>query len=323
MEVHITNVPVQAGDHDLRKFLKPKIDTLAIRAFHCYTARTKDFGKITFRTTLDGEKFLRKFGEKRRPNRPKGSFGTPPKLVFHSKPIYCEKSKYSADPYLLRCLEREEKERVEKSFLQHGPPNANTTFECTSVMCGTWNYVAGDLVFMPEVRWGNNATVHFGERAMVLILDNGLRMVIRYDTIELLTTDDGQYPAITATLFQSPHFFRDPPESDIITEITNMFANVNLRHLIRNRQKRSRIASFDEKHREIAGSSLVYRCALKAIGGFSREIEQKLETLRNARGVPSMIHHSVAIIEPRESHVSGLRRLHEALGSFNNTLPFP
>lgn len=319
MEIHVTNVPAQTGEHDLRKFLKPKIDSLAIRAFHCHNARTKDFAKITFRTTTDGEKFLRRFGE-RRPNNSQRRPLAPPRLVFHSSPIYCEKSKYPANPYLLRCLEREEKERMEASFLQHGPPCANTSFECTSVMCGTWNYVNEDLVFMPEITWQSNVIVHFRERAMIFSLGNGFRMAIQYDIIELLTTDDGHHSAITATLHQPPHFFKDPPKNDALLDITNLLANVNLKNSNKNHLNRSRIAGFDEKHKEIAGSSLVYRCTLK---GFSRDTEKKIESLKDARGIPPMIHHSVAITQPSESHIAGLRKLHEALGSFNNILPFP
>ncbi|EDN94048.1 hypothetical protein SS1G_09915 [Sclerotinia sclerotiorum 1980 UF-70] len=322
MEIHVTNVPAQAGEHDLRKFLKPKIDALAIRAFHCHTARTKDFGKITFRTATDGEMFLRRYGERRPKNKQRNLLVSLPKLIFLSMPIYCEKSRFPANSYLLRCLEREEKQRIENSILQHGPPTANTSFECTSIMCGNWNYVKEDLVFVEEKKWKGNFTVHFKERAMILILDYGWRMVIRYDTIELLTTDDGHNPAITATLHQPPHFFEDPPKEDF-SEITNMFRTMNLRNGNNHPPKRSRIAAFDEEHKEIAGSSLVYRCTLKGIGGFSPDVEQKLESLKNARGIPSMIHHPVAVTQPIESHIAGLTRLQAALGSFNNTLPFP
>lgn len=158
---------------------------------------------------------------------------------------------------------------------------------------------------------------------MILILGNGLRMVIRYDTIELLTTDDGHYPGITATLHQSPHFFRSPPQEDLLLQITYMLSNANLRNGSRPQPRRSRVAGFDERHKEIAGSSLVYRCTFKNVNGFSSDIEQKIESLKNARGIPPMIHHSASIISPRESHIIGLRKLYEALESFNNELPFP
>ncbi|TGO38954.1 hypothetical protein BHYA_0063g00010 [Botrytis hyacinthi] len=322
MEVFVRNVPVQTGEHDLRNFLRPKLNSLAIRAFHCYTARSKDFAKITFRTTTDGEKFLRKFGERRPNNRQRIPRATPAKLIYHSTPIYCEQSRSAADPYLLRCLEKEEKERVENSYLNHGPPIANTSFECSTIMCGNWNYVGENLVFMPELILKSRTIVHFKERAMILVLDNGSRMVIRYDTIELLTTDAGHYPGITATLHQSPHFFNSPPKNDLL-EMINMFGNVNLRNGSRPHPKRSRVAGFGDKHKEIAGSSLVYRCTFKETNGFSSDVEQKLETLKNARGIPPMIYHSASIIRPRESHIIGLRKLHEALESFNNELPFP
>lgn len=316
------NVPVQTGEHDLRNFLRPKLNSLAIRAFHCYTARSKDFAKITFRTATDGEKFLRKFGERRPNNRQRIPMATPAKLVYHSTPIYCEKSRSAADPYLLRCLEKEEKERVENSYLNYGPPIANTSFECSTIMCGNWNYVGENLVFMPELILKSRTIVHFKERAMILVLDNGSRMVIRYDTIELLTTDAGRYPGMTATLHQSPHFFNSPPKDDLL-EMINLFGNVNLRNGSRPHPKRSRVAGFGDKHKEIAGSSLVYRCTFKDTNGFSSDVERKLETLKNARGIPPMIYHSASIINPRESHIIGLRKLHEALESFNNELPFP
>ncbi|KAM0132168.1 hypothetical protein ACHAP3_006606 [Botrytis cinerea] len=323
MEVFVRNVPVQTGEHDFRNFLRPRVNSLAIRAFHCHTARGNNFAKITFRTATDGEKFLRKFGERRPNNRQRNPRASQPKLIYHSTPIYCEKSNQVANPYLLRCLEKEEIERVETSYLKHGPPIANTSFECSSIMCGNWNYVGETLVFMPELIWQSSIIAHFKERAMILILGNGLRMVIRYDTIELLTTDDGHYPGITATLHQSPHFFRSPPQEDLLLQITYMLSNANLRNGSRPQPRRSRVAGFDERHKEIAGSSLVYRCTFKNVNGFSSDIEQKIESLKNARGIPPMIHHSASIIRPRESHIIGLRKLYQALESFNNELPFP
>ncbi|QSZ33846.1 hypothetical protein DSL72_005419 [Monilinia vaccinii-corymbosi] len=321
MEVHVTNVPVQTGEHDLRKFLKPKIDTLGIRAFHCHTARGKDFAKLTFRTEADGQRFLLRYGEIRPNQRQRPPPTYVPKLVFHSKPIYCGKSKWEASEFLLRCLERDEKKLVENST-QYGPPSACTSFDCTSLMCGTLGYANDDFAFMPEIMWRKNGIVHFKERSMIVILDDGLRMVIRYDTIVLVTMDGGHYPGITVLLYQAPHFFKDPPKNDPLSNITDNFGNINLNGLKSiSPSKRCRVPGFDDNHRRIASTCLAYRCILAH--AFSPEVEKKLGQLKHARGVPSMIYHSTPAITARESHADGLRKLHEALTSLNNTLPFP
>lgn len=320
MEIFITDVPKQTGEHELRRFLKPKIEVLGIRAFHCHTANGKDFAKLTFRTHTDGQKFLQCYGE-RRPNPRRIPLQTyVPKLKFHGRPIYCAKSRWDANKFLLRCLERDEEEQ-NKRFTQ-APPGANALFDSTSLMCGTLGYINQDLVFLPERIWPRKGTVLFKEKSMIFILDGGLRMVIRYDTIVLLTIDDGQCAGITVSLYQAPHFFKDPPKINLLSDITNMFGNINLNNSGPNSSpKRCRVPGFDEKHEQVSGICLVYRFTFA--GGFSAEVDKKLQWLGHARGVPPMIPHSIPIVKARESYVHGLEKLHEALGSFNNDMPFP
>ncbi|PQE18699.1 hypothetical protein CJF30_00009697 [Rutstroemia sp. NJR-2017a BBW] len=314
MEVHIWDVAAQAGEHDLKRFFRPLIKKLSIRVFHCHTARGKTFGKLTFVTADDGNYFLQIYGQNRPSLKRRGTVVQHAKLIFYNQAIYCEKSRWGADPYLLRCLKKEEQDQIE-TFHSLGPPVASTSFACSSLACGTYNYIKGDLVFTQELTWPVNGKLHFKEKKLVLDLENGLRVDGRYDDIALITSNNGSFPALLISFARPPQF----TDVDLLQAFMNM--TINIRRGNDSKNKRRRICGFSEQHRLISGSSLVYRVALSE--NFSNLLEVKLEGLKRARGVPAIMHHPVAVCAPHIPHHSRLAELSDTLASMSNDIPFP
>ncbi|KAM3066365.1 hypothetical protein ACMFMG_003126 [Clarireedia jacksonii] len=314
MEVHIWDVAAQAGEHDLKKFFRPLIKKLSIRVFHCHTARGKQFGKLTFLNANDGNYFLQVYGQQRPSLKRRDSMRQAAKLIFYNQAIYCEKSRLQANAYLLRCLEKEEQDQNEDSYAL-GPPVANTSFECSSLACGTYNYIDGDLVFTQELIWQSYGNLHFREKKMILDLKNGFQMSCRYDDIALITSDDSSFPALLITFARPPQF----TEADLVQAFFNLtIANRNGGD---NKNKRRRVSGYSEHHRIIAGSCLIYRITL--LESVSQLLEKKLDTLKLARGVPAIMHHPVAVYKPDVPHQDSLAELLETLGSMSNDIPFP
>ena len=65
LEVHIKNVPEQASENGLKKFLRPVLAKLSIsiRHVHCQKHRGKRFAQMTFLHAKDGERFLAHHGQ--------------------------------------------------------------------------------------------------------------------------------------------------------------------------------------------------------------------------------------------------------------------
>jgi len=174
MEVHVRHVPQQATENGFKNFMKPHFAKLGIRAVNCQKARDKPFASLTFLHLNDAQRFLAAHGQARLPpgeqimieyKRALLTFTTgtrhrrqPSKtatnLNFRGQTIYCERSNRDPNPYLLRTLEKEQKDRHAKSVVAASavetPDVLPIEFECSSVSCGVWSYSDSDLVFAPQ-----------------------------------------------------------------------------------------------------------------------------------------------------------------------------
>lgn len=139
MEVHVRNVLEQATQNALNNFLKPHLQKLSIRAYSCKKQRGKKYVSLTFLRVHDGERFPAHHGQVKIPlDQPNNLFNNQPRsanrntsnpqsqgfrvarssayavhLKFLGQQIYCEKSPRDGDQFLLRVLQRGEKERRE------------------------------------------------------------------------------------------------------------------------------------------------------------------------------------------------------------------
>ncbi|TAQ89950.1 hypothetical protein B7494_g1737 [Chlorociboria aeruginascens] len=333
MEVHMTNLPRQATENALKKFLRPIISQITTRPFHCQKARDKTFASLTFLTIEEGQRFLAQHGQPRQqsnsqpgqlrqrsnqPNRPRAS-----NLMFYGRPIYCEKSNRDVNPYLVRHLAKEEQDRIKEAG-QASSRLTNTkdspilpiSFPSISFSCGTWTYVNSTLVYTPQITWETQGKVKFGTRMMILTLKSSQRIEFMHSSTLCITTEDWNTSAITFSMSEPPRFYEDIPDT-----LEGLLASLGLSGRIQNQPrkngpKRRRLPYLDDDHKEVSGNCLVYRITVP------EKLGTTMKALLKVKGIPRIIHRNIDIFRPRVNRVVDFKELHEILASLNCTLPW-
>ncbi|KAG0650821.1 RNA-dependent RNA polymerase 1 [Hyphodiscus hymeniophilus] len=327
MEVFVRNVPPQSTENGFKKFMKPHLSNISIQAVHCSKGRDKSFASLTFLYVADAQRFLAQHGQ---PSLAPGSrlhqhrlqaSRTVVNLFFGNRPIYFQRSNREPDPFHLRVLRKEENERKTKpeatATLAETPSVLPLSFECSSVSCGVWSYANSDLVFAPQVTWKTNAIAKFGQRSMVLNMGANQRVEFRYPGVEGITTEDG---ALIISMVEPPRFF------DIITDtLADLMASFGFSGRTqvprgRSGPNRHRTSFLDEDHRAVVGNCIIYRFGL--VKDNMPADQERMKTLQNARGLPSIVHRYTRIVSWPEPYALGLRRLRNILSSANSEIPF-
>lgn len=313
MEVHVSNVPRQSTENALRNFFKPHFLKHSIHCVHCQKPRGKPFASLTFLHINDGEKFLLHYGQFQ-------------KLRFLGQPIYCQKSRREVNSFLIRVLDKEEKDRQTATLatIEHSkvPQILPAIFNCSSISCGAWSYVKADLVFEPQLTWEWNGTAKFGERSMILTSDTSLRIDFRYFGTLSITMEEGSTSSFIFSMHEPPRFFQKiyDPLADLMAQLSIQF-----RQPPKNDPERHRLPCIDDEHKKIAGSCLVYRIVLKTdLSGPSArsDVGDRMHSLRKAHGMPAIIPRKTHIRQPRESFAAGFGRLQQTLSGSAVGLPF-
>ncbi|TVY82362.1 RNA-dependent RNA polymerase [Lachnellula suecica] len=335
MEIHIRNVPAQATENALRNFLKPYFHQLSIFNVHCQKPRDKPYAQLTFLNIDNARRFLEYHGQVREVGNRRSVKASLKaiNLKFLGQPIYCERSNRDANPYLLRVLAREAEERKSQALVpfNHAKPKIfPVTFQSTSVCCGAWAYVNSELVFSPQLEWVVDGTVKFGERVMILTLDDGRRVDFRYTSTLEIVMEDGSTPSLIFSVHEPPRFF----EKITTDPIVELFAKLGLDNLQQGQRQttrktgpnRHRLPVLDDKHKPIARCCLVYRIALARVQfspfGLLMDVREGMSQLRQAaRQLPPMSDRRTDIhIFP--SYADGLKLLHRELSSPSCEIPF-
>ena len=333
MEVHVRNVPERSTENALRKFMKKYLDQLSIRCVHCQKPQGKNFATLTFLRKPDAEIFLQHYGQSQsvQNRRPMPFTTSSINLRFFGQPIYCQKSKRDANPYLIRVLTKEDADRQIKSTYMattdqpKSPQIFPVFFDCSSISCGVWGYDGDNLVFEPQATWRMNGNLKFSERSMMLSSDSGIRIDFRNFGIVDITAEDGPEPSFIFSMYEPPHFFQkiSDPLADLLAQLNiHAYQAVAVR---KNGPQRHRLPCLDEDHKAIAGSCLVYRIVLepdlaKQAGG--SDISSRMQSLKNTHTIPRMIFRRTQIQQPQETFAGAFRRLYERLSSIGSGFPF-
>jgi hypothetical protein len=339
MEVHIRNVPAKSTENALRNFLKPYFQKLSIQNVHCQKQRDKSYAQLTFLNIDHARRFLEYHGQtKAAGNRRAAKVNTwSINLKFLGQPIYCERSNRDANPYLLRVLAREEKERQSQALVhvnhQARPKILPVEFQCSSVSCGAWAYVNSELVFSRQLEWVVSGSARFGERVMILTLDDGRRIDFRYTSTLEIITEDRFTPSLIFSMHEPPRFF----EKIIADPVAELFAKLGIQQnsppqMGQSQQRkfgptRHRLPYLDDMQKPIARSCIVYRIALNRIQfspiGLVVDVGERMNLLRQAaRQMPPMSDRQTDIHKFPESYTRGLTLLHSALSNPRCDIPF-
>lgn len=332
MEVHVRNVPQQSTENILRNFLKPYFATLSIQSVHCQKPQGKNWASLTFLHLQDAEKFLSHHGQAPRAPQTRQqtrNFTNAINLRFLGMPIYCEKSRREANPYLLRCLAKEEKERDSKplnSLVNQKPKVLPVTFACRAVACGVWSYVDSNLVFEPQIKWAFHGTAKFGEHSIIMTSETGLRIDFRYLSILCITTEDSSGPAgpvLNFSMCEPPRFYQKI-QQDVLIDLMSQLGLHNWRTPLKKAgPDRHRLPSFGDGHQQIAGSCLVYRVTLQSTQHYGMDsVGDRIRSLLHAPEVPKIFYRRVYVHEPRHFFVTTFSSLIKELSNPTSDIPF-
>ncbi|CZS94939.1 related to RNA-directed RNA polymerase [Rhynchosporium graminicola] len=352
MDVHVRNVPPQATENHFGSFLKGHFKSLLIRSVHVNKPRDKTFAFLTFLHVDEAELFLRHYGQTKnqtqynaaqfnvsRYSAIQRSYHQPqPKvtsvnLVFLGQPIYCQKSSKEANPYLLRVLAKEEKDRHTKvtkltkvdQHIHYKPQVLPAFFAAASVSCGVWSYIRSNLLFEPQVSWELAGTLKFGEHSTILTLDSGLRIDFLHFATLCIAAEEGSTPSFIFSMREAPRFF-ERIVSDPLAEMMAQLGMQTPNNSPQNRRagpERHRLPCMDGKHAKVAGSCFVYRVALQPVTVGRDDVAARMQSLRLSKSLPRIIHRRTDVIRPQQTFEQGVKMLEAVLSSNSTSIPFP
>ncbi|KAL5344777.1 hypothetical protein ACLOAV_010174 [Pseudogymnoascus australis] len=322
MEVFVRGASERATEAQMTNFFQPTMSGLSIESWHCQKWKQKRFATLTFLRKEDGNKFLNKHGQTRNSQ----TRGSSP-LIFQGALLLCSLSNKPPEPFALKSLEMDANARKSGSMTKKTPHSVpgqgHSTLECSSVSCGTWDYIGLDLVFTSYLDLKVHGKVKFGSKVAVITLDTNQRIDILYSIVQQITTEGLPQPAITVTLSEAPHFFKSANSGDS----TSTTLTMNTEHLVRlmeslitkptQGQSRLRVPGLDSEHEKISGSCLVYR-----IGLVSDSLSEQMKALSYARGIPPTIRRHVSMRRSKDRYVTEMNRLLQTLATSYSTLPF-
>ncbi|PBP21236.1 RNA-binding, RBD [Diplocarpon rosae] len=344
MDIHIRNVPQQSTENHLSKFLRPFMLQLSIRSVNCTKPRNRDFAFLTFLHPDEAEKFLQHYGQAQgtgnrqqtgsrqlqtqtQPQSHVRRNITAVNLKFLGRSIYCQKSTNPSNPYLLRVLAKEEKDRQRKittvATVQHHV--LPIFFDVTSVSCGVWNYAKSTLFYEPQVLWRATGRVKFGEHSTILYLESGRRIDFLYFSTLNITTEEGGTPSLLFSMKEAPRFYEkivDNPLADLMSTL-GIQTPQGPQPKRKTGPERHRLPCLGPTHEPIAGSCFVYRIAIRPGQSGQGDVAERMQSLRIARGLPRVIHRRTDVAIPRETFADGLLKLQTTLALDPAKYPFP
>jgi len=180
-----------------------------------------------------------------------------------------------------------------------------------------FSYNNGDLVFAPQLTWNIHGVAKFVQRALIVKLYTCQRIDFRYFGANEITMEDG---AFIFSMHEPPQFSEEIVEDPMVALMAKLgIAGRAQPTQKRNGPERHRCSSFDEAHKELVGSCLVYRIGLKRSNMSSDHyLKQNLQ-----QALPQIVNRRTEIFSWPEPFAIGLKRLQQSLASFGIGLPFP
>ena len=320
MEVFIRGISERENERNLETFFDHVLGKLKFRDWICQKLGSKPFAKLVFLHPEDGQRFLRLHGLVkdlfgRNELSPGATY-----LLLKGKPLLCTESN-RLDQMALRSLEMSRQARLDQRATiakpsETDPKRINPTLKCTSLSCGVWGWKDSSIYFVPQFSLKAQADVTFKAKKMVLEMSTSHRLEVQYQTIESVTWQDLPDPRMTFTLKESPWFskFPDSPEPASLEALFECF-DINSKG---SSSRRDRVEGFNEKHKKVSGSCLVYRVSLVQ----RHDLVEQIKNLNQIRGCPSTIRRQTPVGFPKESYNVGFDRMVHSLSSSTTTLPF-
>ena len=328
MDIFLHNLPPQATVNDLHRFFEPILRSNGIPAFQCSPLRRAGCAILTLLRREDGVKFLRIFQDG---------------LQYQAKTIYCKPSHSEPDEWLLKSMHKtlndslKPKQRIETPKATH-----TKEFAVHTLACGLWDYEHDDLVFVSYFEDDTSGSLKFEKHNLEVYLEDRSsgnavrqnRLDIPYNTIQSITTGNGQCPSLTFSLTEAPRMYvsneeAQSPFESAASDIEQLLKNLRLAgqstsHLqkadvIGAKQKWKRICHLGKNHHLVVATCLVYRVILLKASDL-----QRISMLENESGreVPPIVSWPARSSKPAAPFHTEVSILNQKLARLNTSFPF-
>ena len=294
MEVIVRNLPDEATEKQVDIFFGTVLGKLGIKSYSCQKLRSRGTATITILELDKARQFLKMHGQTE-PGR-KGYASVPKPLIHMGRHINCSASNKSPDKFHLLSLKKEESDwyasQSKKPKIVQGRGNENhrpgshnrRSFDISSLKCGQWTYVDGDLAFVMYSEERKRGRIIFGPRSLLIKLcphdpTSPLQQVeIPYNSIQSMTVGSATDPSITFSLLEAPRLFESLNAS--IEAALQKFA------IRKGNQQftRKRITALSKEHETVVSSCLCYRIVLSNTTDIAG-----VRVLRNTPAIPDSI----------------------------------
>ena len=360
MEVHIRNVPAQATDNGLKRFLKPHLHKLSIQSYHCQKQNGRTYASLTFLYLRDGERFLAHHGQVKiqvplgqvnnissrralsavRANtnssdtrsqgfRAVGASKHAVNLKFLNQPIYCEQSNREGDKLLIRMLEREEKQRQEIRSTAVTTTANDPLMQAVKILPLSFecSFASCGVWMCAQSELVYAPQVRWTINGSVTFRERDV--IVRFESGHSIEFPYASILDITIETGSYPSFIISmmaPPRffGPIDDPVAALMAELNLsaptRPQKRNGPSRHRISCIGREHETIAANCLVYRIMLPV--GNSDQVAEQMQRLQRVSRVPEIIHHRTRISSDMQHIVFDFQTLQTILARSTTKLPF-
>ncbi|KAI0025215.1 rna-dependent rna polymerase [Xylariomycetidae sp. FL0641] len=327
--VVLRNLPPELTDKSLTEQLNVFItETLGCKDWTCNKLRSKPIGFLTFLHRIDGEEFLRHFGQQNLPgvNR-QGYPNARARLKILSRPVYCQKNDKEPDPMLLKTLEKaaEDREQQDEEDSQYQPhDNTSVIFSHLGFSCGHYKYHMNHLIYTADLKWQSGGIAKFARDNLIVTFcsqNRSIRVEFPYAIIEEVVVCT-RPPSLTLSLWESPRFFETSSTEGLISNLQDLFSRISIvpTHPPTGQVSRNRLTEIPHtngNHAEVLGQSLVYRIDLSA-----EEVHLKLEQLKAKNRLYLSYHNFKAITSPQTRMSEEMRMFKQKIGQCSATMPF-
>lgn len=280
------NLPDQSTEKQVEQFFRPHLASLNINTFYCHRLKGRGLATITIADVTKAQKFLSLHGQTAPGPE---AFARVQKKLYHMKrPINCCQSRNNPDPYLLRSLEKDEKDKQtdpsrKAKLAPSRPRDLQRRYDIRGIACGQWDYMDGRLVFISQFQEQRGGIMVFGKQSLRIDLHPayitmpGHRLEISYGSVESFTTGSAPNPTVTFSLAEPPKILEDL--DTLSAKMSNLALKKQETAMIRKRSQ-----AVNKAHEKVVSSCMCYRVALSKPSDISR-----IQALKRLTEIPQSI----------------------------------
>lgn len=279
MDIFIRNVPEGAREKQLRELFSAKLKQFGCLAFEVEKFKKGNCARLTLPSSDVATRFLALHGLPEQ--HPRGAKPVVA-LVLLNKTLFLSRDRFTSDPLLFQCLEKEDSERRSKRSAagkENAPKQANiTSFSVAQLDCGIWQHRGSEtsgFFFQSYYRDHRHASLILGKKSLAVMLyasqrlPERVRIDVNYGIIEHISISSSSTATVTLTLREAPQFCRIEEEQGgseangtDISDVMRLLSLAQGRGASQQRTQRLRAANLHAEHAAVAGSCFVYRLTL-------------------------------------------------------------